>query len=66
MGHVRRAQRNRHRDRQGTPFKEPDKRSDLKAEETIELFVTCETTFPLLSIRWSDRDNVKAAEPVLF
>ena len=45
-----------------SPFKEPDKRSDLKAEETTEIFVTCETTFPLLSIRWSDRDNVKAAE----
>jgi hypothetical protein len=43
-------------------FDEPDRRSDLKAEEVVELFITCETTFPLLSLKWGDRDKTKAAE----
>ena len=37
-------------------------RSNIKTEEAIELFVTCEASFPLLSLRWDDRDNAKAAE----
>jgi hypothetical protein len=47
-----------------SPFNdgEGDGPSDIKKEEAIELFVTCETSFPLLSLRWDDRDNAKAAE----
>jgi hypothetical protein len=44
-----------------SPFNEADERSDIKTEEAIELFVTCETGFPLMLLRWDDRDNVKAA-----
>jgi hypothetical protein len=44
------------------PFNEGDERSNIEAEEAIELFVSCETSFPLLSLRWNDRDNAKAAE----
>jgi hypothetical protein len=44
------------------PFNESDERSNFKTEEAIELFITCEVTFPLLSLRWDDRDNAKAAE----
>src|SRR5215469_8643090 len=42
-----------------SPFNEGDGSSTIEA---IELFVTCEASFPLLSIRWDDRDNSKAAE----
>ena len=28
------------------PFNEGDGRSNIKTEEAIEVFVTCETTFP--------------------
>ena len=35
---------------------------DVNPETTPELFVTCETNFPLLSLRWGDGDNEKAAE----
>jgi hypothetical protein len=45
-----------------SPFNEGDGRSNIKPEEAIELFVTCEASFPLLSLRWDDRDNAKAAE----
>ena len=45
-----------------SPLNEGDERSNIKTEEAIELFVTCETSFPLLSLRWNDRDNAKAAE----
>ena len=45
-----------------SPFNEGGGRSNVKTEEAIELFVTCETSFPLLSLRWNDRDNAKAAE----
>jgi hypothetical protein len=45
-----------------SPFNKGDERSNIKTEEAIELFITCEATFPLLSLRWDDRDNVKAAE----
>jgi len=47
-----------------SPFNdgEVDGPSNIKNEEAIELFVTCETSFPLLSLRWDDRDNAKAAE----
>jgi hypothetical protein len=49
------------------PFNEGDGRSSIKTEEAIELFVTCEASFPLLSLRWDDGDNAKAAETaVLF
>ena len=43
-------------------FNEGDGRSSIKTEEAIELFVTCEASFPLLSLRWDDRDNAKTAE----
>jgi hypothetical protein len=46
------------------PLNEGDERSNIKTEEAIELFVTCETSFPLLSVRWNDRDNAKAAKTV--
>jgi hypothetical protein len=45
-----------------SPFNEGDGRSSIKTEEAIELFVTCEASFPLLSLIWDDRDNAKAAE----
>src|SRR6516165_1333221 len=48
-----------------SPFNEGDGRSNIKnikTEEAIELFVTCASSFPLLSLRWDDRDNAKAAE----
>jgi hypothetical protein len=48
-----------------SPFNEGDGRSNnknIKTEEAIELFVTCESSFPLLSLRWDDRDNAKGAE----
>jgi hypothetical protein len=45
-----------------SPFNDGDGRSNIKTEEAIELFVTCEASFPLLSLRWDDRDNAKAAE----
>ena len=45
-----------------SPFNEGDGRLNIKTEEAIELFVTCETSFPLLSLRWDDHDNAKAAE----
>ena len=44
------------------PLNGGDERSNIKTEEAIELFVTCETSFPLLSVRWNDRDNAKAAK----
>ena len=50
-----------------SPFNEGDGRSNIKnikTEEAIELFVTCASSFPLLSLRWDDRDNAKAAETV--
>ena len=45
-----------------SPFNEVADVSNIKTEEAIELFVTCEASFPLLSLRWDDRDNAKAAE----
>jgi len=43
-------------------FNARDKELDIKTEEPIELFVTCETSSPLLSLKWDDDDNSKAAE----
>ena len=40
-----------------SPFNEGDERSNIKPEDAIELLVTCEASFPLLSLRWDDRDN---------
>jgi hypothetical protein len=40
-------------------FNEGDGRSSIKTEEAIELFVTCEASFPLLSLIWDDRDKPK-------
>ena len=45
-----------------SPFNEGDGRSNIKTQEAIELFVTCEASFPLLLLRWDDRDNTKAAK----
>jgi hypothetical protein len=45
-----------------SPFNEGDERSNIKPEDAIELLVTCEASFPSLSLRWDDRDNAKAAE----
>lgn len=39
-----------------------DSDGHANGETTPELFVTCETNFPLLSLRWGDGDNEKAAE----
>jgi hypothetical protein len=44
-----------------SPLNEGDGRSNIKTEEAMELFITCEASFPLLSLRWDDRDNAKAA-----
>jgi hypothetical protein len=50
-----------------SPFNEGDGRSSIKTEEAIELFVTCEASFPLLSLIWDDRDKPKLPrQPVLF
>jgi len=43
-------------------FNARDKELDIKTEEPIELFVTCETSSPLMSLKWEDDDNSKAAE----
>jgi hypothetical protein len=32
-----------------SPFDEGDGRSNIKTEEAIEVFVTCETTFPVVA-----------------
>ena len=45
-----------------SPFNEVTDVSNIKTEEAIELFVTCEARFPFLSLRWDGRDNAKAAE----
>ncbi len=45
-----------------SPLNEGDGPSNIKSEEAIELFVTCEASFPLLSLRWDDRDNAKTAQ----
>ena len=39
-----------------SPFNEGDG-SNIKPEDAIELLVTCEASFPLLSLRCDDRDN---------
>ena len=31
-------------------------------EETLELFISCESKYPLASVKWGDGDNTKAAE----
>src|SRR6516165_8496594 len=31
-------------------------------EETLELFISCDSKYPLASVKWSDGDNTKAAE----
>jgi hypothetical protein len=31
-------------------------------EETLELFISCENSYPLVSVKWGDGDNTKAAE----
>ncbi len=36
--------------------------ANIKAQEALELFVSCESNYPLLSARWGDGDNKKAAE----
>ena len=38
-----------------SPSNEGDGPSNINTEEAIELFVTCEASFPLLSLRWDDR-----------
>ena len=30
--------------------------------ETLELFISCESSYPLVSVKWGDGDNTKAAE----
>jgi hypothetical protein len=45
-----------------SPFNEGDGRSNIKTEDAIELFISCEVSFPFLSLRWDVRDNAKAAE----
>jgi hypothetical protein len=30
--------------------------------ETLELFTSCESSYPLVSVKWGDGDNTKAAE----
>ena len=34
----------------------------IKSEDALELFVSCESNYPLLSVRWGGGDNEKAAE----
>ena len=44
-------------------FSPGDKELDIKkTEEPIELFITCETSSPLLSLKWDDDDKFKAAK----
>ena len=31
-------------------------------EETLELFISCESKYPLASVKWGDGDNTKSAE----
>jgi hypothetical protein len=31
-------------------------------EEALELFISCESKYPLASVKWGDGDNTKAAE----
>jgi hypothetical protein len=35
---------------------------NIKTAEAIELFVSCESNYPLLSVKWDNSDNEKAAE----
>jgi hypothetical protein len=37
---------------------------DANAAETdmLELFISCESSYPLVSVKWGDGDNTKAAE----
>jgi hypothetical protein len=30
--------------------------------ETLELFISCDSSYPLVSVKWEDGDNTKAAE----
>jgi hypothetical protein len=39
-----------------------DSNGDVNPETTLEVFVACENSFPLWSLRWGDGDNEKAAE----
>ena len=41
-----------------------DAAGDVSAadEETLELFISCESKYPLASVKWGDGDNTKAAE----
>jgi hypothetical protein len=36
--------------------------ANIKTAETIELFVACESNYPLLSLKWDNGDIEKAAE----
>ena len=39
-----------------------NKRANIKTAEAIELFVSCESNYPLLSVKWDNGDIEKAAE----
>jgi hypothetical protein len=45
-------------------FMSDDAGGDANAadEETLELFISCESSYPLVSVKWGDGDNTKAAE----
>jgi hypothetical protein len=50
-----------------SPFNDSDEPSNIKTEETIELFVTCEASFPLLSLDGMIAITPKLPrQPVLF
>jgi hypothetical protein len=36
--------------------------ANIKTAETLELFAACESSYPLLSVRWGDGDIERAAE----
>jgi hypothetical protein len=43
-------------------FNDSVEAANIKTVEAVELVFTCEASFPLLSLRWDDGDNTKAAE----
>jgi hypothetical protein len=43
-------------------FNDSVEAANIKTVEATEPVFTCETSFPLLSLRWGDGDNTKASE----
>ena len=43
-------------------FNDSVEAANIKTVEAVGLVFTCETSFPLLSLRWDDGDNTRTAE----